>query len=259
MMLAYPLQWHRKFDFLPLLGLQIALGEEKLEVFHINTMVSIQEEKRLPREVETEFGKIKVVPALRNTVSYDMGNPDPRNRSAPVSQREILDDIMNNIGGAVRIIGTMPDVVIKSRAVVEKLPKGVEHLPAFQGAENVFYYQEAYGNFVHRIRRALGIYSLANPYSFMKAELLERGVLRSSRSPVFKKLRSTLKTQWLVTDTSGYSALGDSNILIAEQFLTQNRWWTDIGRPTPFQIPFDSSVIQGQIFQLLRRNMLIFV
>jgi hypothetical protein len=168
-----------------------------------------------------------------------------------------LSDIVDGLGGAVRIIGEIPDVAIKSRGVVEKIPKEVEDLPAFQGTEYFFYHQNAYANFIHKVRRAMGIRTLENPYRFMKADLLHYGILRSTSDPVLKKLRSTLKTEWVMTDTLGWIDLGDPNILALER--ARLRWWNDIGQPTPFQIPLNHLGIQGQVYRLLRRDCLVVV
>ena len=123
MIRPYPPEWHRRLDFLPPLGLRIALNEGKLELYSCRTAVSILEEKRLPAQTDTEFGSLKVNPVLRNVVNYEMGSPDPTMGISPVSQKEILDDITDHIGGAVRMIGEIPDVVIKTRGVVEKMPR----------------------------------------------------------------------------------------------------------------------------------------
>lgn len=255
----YPSSWHRKLDFMPPMGLQVVAGAGNLELYFCHIAVSIEDASvpRMPREAQTEFGTIRVNPAVRNNVEYEMGNPNPRDGVSPVSQREILDDIVDGLGGAVRITGEIPDVAIRSRGVVEKIPKEVEDLPAFQGAEYFFYHQNGYANFIHKVRRAMGIRTLENPYRFMKADLLRYGVLRSANDPVLKKLRSTLKTEWVLTDTLGWSDLGDPNILALER--TRLRWWNDIGQPTPFQIPLNHLGVQGQIYRLLRRDCLVVV
>jgi len=259
MIKPYPETWHRKLDFMPPMGLQVAAGAADLELYYCHTRVTIQEPSipRMPREARTEYGTIKVNPMFRNAVDYEMGNPYPRNGISPIPQKEILGDIIDGLGSAVRVIGDMPDVVIKSRGAVEKIPKAVEDLPAFQGAENVFYYQKAYANFIHKVRRALGIRSIENPYRFMKADLLRYKILTSTHDPVLKKLRSTLKTEYVLTDTSGWSELGDPNILALER--ARLRWWTDIGEPTPFRIPVNHMGVQGQIYRLLRRDCLVVV
>jgi hypothetical protein len=206
---------------------------------------------------KTEFGELKVNPILRNQVDYKMGKPNPREGYNPIPQREILNDILNHIGGAVTIIGNMPDIVIKSRSVVEKIPKEVEDLAVFQGSEYIFYHQNAYGNFPHKIRQVIRI-GVANPYDFIKHELLTNNVLKLPNDPVLKKLRSTLKTEWVITDTQGYNSIGNLGILELEKVLTKRRWWADIGKPTQFQLPLNSG-IQGQIYQLLRRNCIVVV
>jgi len=256
----YPRDWHRRLDFIPLLGLKIAIGERDFELYWCHLSVSVQA-SRVParREpVPTEYGELRVHPTIRNRIEYRMGNPDPRVEANPIPQYEILDDITNHMGDAVRIIGKIPDVVIKSRGVVERIPRRLENLEVFQGSECVYYIQKAYGNFVHRVRRALNMQRIENPYFFAKGELLRHKIIRSNNDPILKKLRSTLKTEFIVTDTHGWGYLGDSNILSLEQALTENKWWTDIGEPTQFQIPANSG-IQGQIYRLLRRGCFIVV
>ena len=98
---------------------------------------------------------------------------------------------------------------------------------------------------------------IENPYRFVKADLLRSGIIASNHDPVLKKLRSTLKTQYVVTDTSGWTDLGDPNILALEK--AKMRWWTDIGQPTPFRVPFNHTGVQGQVYRLLRRGCLVAV
>jgi len=260
MIKPYDFRWHRRLDFIPPLGLQVVVGDGDLELYYCFTSVSVKESAmpRVPREAQTAFGTLKVSPIFRNQVDYEMGRPNPRNGLNPITQREILDDIYNNIGGAVNLLGDIPDVVIKSRGVVEKIPPAVEDLAVFQGSENVFYHQNAYGNFPHKIRQAFGL-AVANPYYFTKADLMENHILTTGHEPVLKKLRSTLKTEYILTDASGYNSIGDLGILSLEQALVQRRWWTDIGKPTPFQIPIDHTGLEGQVFRLLRRDMLVAV
>ncbi len=206
---------------------------------------------------ETEFGTLKVNPMFRDKIDYEMGKENTTESTAPpISQKEILEDIFNNLGDVTRI-GNVPDVVIKSRSVVEKIPKKLEEFKMFQGSENVFYHQKSYGNFVRKLRRASGISILANPYRFMQSDLLAHGILSSPFEPVMGKIRSTLKTEYLYLDATGYNELGDTGILTAEQELVANKWWTDIGKPTAFQINYDSSGTQGQIYRLLRRKCLV--
>lgn len=262
MIKPYPSDWHRGLDFLPPLGLQVVVGDKDLELYHCATSVSVKatEMPRMKNEAKTEFGSIKVSPVFRNQIDYVMGSADPRNSPNPISQREIYSDIYNNLGGAMNFLGEMniADVIIKSRGVVERIPKEVESDKEFQGSEYMFYEQNAYGNFPHKVREALGL-MVANPYRFMKADLMEGGVISNGNDPVLKKLRSTLKTEYIVTDTGGWMSLGDKAILKAELASKARKWWADIGKPTPFSIPFNHKGVEGQVFSLLRRKVLVAV
>ena len=264
MIRPYPKSWHRRLSFVPPLGLEIALGEENLELYYCQTAVTLQEEKRPSREIPTEYGKIRVVPDLRNRVYYEMGDPNPMNGINPLPQKEILSDIMDHLGDAVSFVGSTPDVVTKNRGVVEKIPNAIEGLEPFQGSENVFYLQDGYGSFIHLARRAFPGTLLADPYRFIKSDLLYHNIIKSARDPILKKLRSILKTEFLITDARGtdmrgYSSLGDANILLLEQALTRNKWWVDIGKPVPFESRVDSSILRGQVYRLLNRGELIII
>lgn len=246
----YPLGWPRKLDFLPLLGLQTAV-DENLELYYCEAAASIQEGKRPRREVKTEYGTIVAHPESRNMIVYEKGVPDPRDGIEPIPQRELLEDITENLP-IVLLPGTeIPDVVVRERGVVEKVPKQVEDLESIQGSEYVFSRHTARGNRIGWVRRTFGIHGLANPYNLIKADLLNYDIIRSPK-PIKLKLRSTLKSRWICTDTVGWSSLGGAGVLRLEQALSRDKWWQDIGMPTPFQV----DGMQGQIYQLLKRQRL---
>lgn len=257
----YPADWNRRLDFLPVLGLQSVVGDSDLELYYCSTSVSVKDTSmpRIPRESRTKLGSFRVSPNFRNQVDYVMGRPDPHNGISPIPQREILDDILDSVGG-VNILGDreIADVVVNARGVVEKVPKEVESEPAFQGSEDVFYHQKKYGNFPHKVRQAVGI-MVANPYDFMRADLMESHIIERRNDPVLKKLRSTLKTEYLLTDATGYNTLGNDGILKFELASLKRKWWADIGRPTPFQITVDHTGLEGQLYHLVRRNAIVAV
>jgi hypothetical protein len=257
----YPLDWCRRLDFLPVLGLQAVAGDEDLELYYCSTSVSVKETSmpRIPRESKTEFEEIKVSPNLRNQIDYTMGRAEPNNGATPIPQREILGDIYNHLGGAMNILGeNIADVVINSRGVVEKMPRELEEEKEFQGSENIFYHQNKYGNFPHKVRQAVGL-MVANPYDFMPADLMEKGIIKSRNHPVLKKLRSTLKTEYLLTDATGYNTLRNDGILKFELAALRRKWWADVGQPTAFQVPLDHMGLEGQIYRLIRRNTIVAV
>ena len=232
-------------------GVIEAAVDDNLELYHCEAAASIQEGKTPPREVKTEYGTIKAHPESRNAILYEKGARDPRNGIEPVPQRELLGDITENLP-IVLLPGTeTPDVVIRERGVVEKVPKQVEDLESIQGSEYVFSRQTGRGNRTGWVRRTFGIRGLANPYDLIKSDLLFYDIIKSSK-PIRLKLRSTLKTRWVCTDTTGWSGIGGNGVLRLEQALSAYKWWQDIGVPAPFQV----DGLQGQIYQLLRRQRL---
>jgi len=86
---------------------------------------------------------------------------------------------------------------------------------------------------------------------------MEAHIIETRGDPVLKKIRSTLKTEVVTTDAGGYS-LGDEGIRKFE-LASLARKWPDIGKPTPFQIPFNHVGLDGQIFRLLRRGVIVAV
>ena len=63
----------------------------------------------------------------------------------------------------------------------------------------------------------------------------------------------------MTTDAGGYRSLGDDGILKFEIAALKKRWWADIGKPTPFQIPVNHVGLEGQVFRLLRRDVIVAV
>lgn len=252
----YPLEWPRKLDFLPMLSLQTAV-DENLELYYCEARASVQEGKEPRREVKTEYGSIKADPIRRNMIIYEKGIPDPRDGTEPVPQGELLRDFTERFPVDTLPNTEIPDVVIGERGVVERFPKALEDVEQLQPSEYVFDYQTARGNLYHRVRRALGIRGLANPYDIIKSKLLYYDIIKSPR-PIQLKIRSTLKTRWVCTDAMGWSSIGPENMLNLELTLSKDKWWTDIGVPTAFQIPVNSG-IRGQIYQLLKEKRLVVV
>ncbi|MDI6860044.1 MAG: hypothetical protein QMC85_06080, partial [Methanocellales archaeon] len=120
-----------------------------------------------------------------------------------------------------------------------------------QSSEFVFSFQTARRDIHHMIRRAFNIRGLASAYDIIKPKLLYYGIIHSPR-PIQLKLRSTLKTRWVCTDAVGWRGIGPDNMLRLEQTLSRDKWWTDIGEPTKFQI----NGIPGQIYHLLNEKRL---
>lgn len=255
----YPENWHRRLDFLPLLKLQTDLGERDLGIYHCLAQVSVPGGFRIPKSVtETEFGELEFDQEVRNSMKYQMVSIDRQtNKPAPISHKEVLDDVEKYMGLSIGLKpeDDVPDMVIKKRGIGIPIPKQLEDLEVLQTSDKLFYQQEGTGNIVPKLRR-ITLLPLENPYRWVKAELIGSGIIHALNHPVLRKLRSTLKTQWMMTDDLGWLDLGDAGILSIEDVLTNGKWWLDIGEPTPFEIPMNSG-IDGQIYHLRRRGGLV--
>ncbi|WXG46488.1 MAG: hypothetical protein WED05_07505 [Candidatus Atabeyarchaeum deiterrae] len=238
----YPDSWIRRMDFLPLLRKQCDVGEKKTELFWCGAEVSQVNTRRIS-EKRTTFGEIVKHPYDVDKYCYQMGNPEPDD-VAPVTQKEILEDILG-------VSGEVPDVVIKTRGVTEPIKGSLASLKELDGSAQIFYRQNAYSNMVHRKRQMSGIPDIVNPYRIIKGQLLSHGFTMSERELL--KIRSTLSTEWIITEKKGWSEIGASGILAAEEIMTKPRYWTDIGIPRPFSIRHNGSMEEGRMF-MLKKN-----
>lgn len=256
----YPAEWPRSLDFIPLLGLQSVIDKE-LRLYHCDAQVSVQE-GRVPRQdIPTEHGVLRVDVTTTGKIRYEFGNPESRD-GIELSPEEILIDATGKIDA--KYLGKFPDIIIKSRGVVEKIPKYLENEEPFQGAEDIFYLQRACGNWTHKMRKMTGL-MFRDFYEFIKSDIMAYLNL-SPYHDIFKqkKIRSALKTGWLYTDASGgdlrgYYSLGREGIFKLEKALTKDKWWQDIGLVHPIETRIDHAVLQGNIYRLWRRGELIIV
>ena len=241
----YPPNWPRRLDFLPPLGLQAKINAN-LELYHCDAIVSTSES--LPSDtISTEFGKIKLDSSTGNKVHYIKGNPNPRMEYEPVTQRELLEDIFSNLYIEV------PGVVIVQRGSREKLTERLRRdIAALETSEYVFRQETRSGNYTQMLRRRLNL-NLLNPYQLMKTELLDRGILRSPSDPIFRQIRSTLKTDYVIPEdeTKGWRDIGD-RIVTVDAALSHYKWWEAIGYPIRFEGNVDHSLIRGQLFHIPR-------
>lgn len=245
MIIPYDRKWPRILDFLTPLGLQTAVDAE-LELYYCEAVVSMQREKIPSEPIKTDLGVIKIDTTSRDRVVWESGSPEPMNEVAP-KQKEILNNIADNLGMEI------PDIVIKRRGAVEKIPRTLEYIEAFGGVNDIFYQQTAHGNYTHMLRNRLGL-PLSNPHRIIKGELLVHEIVKSPRDPVFRRMRSVLKTDWVKTDVSGYSALGRVNVFRLEKELCADKWWQDIGLVHPVETRVNSDLFEGNIYRLLKRT-----
>lgn len=243
----YPITWERRLDFLPPLGLQVAL-DPKLHLYYCKASVSIQKDKLPSTDVKTPLkGKITINPNNTNEIIYEQGNPNPRAELTKIPQKELLEDIRAKIDIEI------PDIVIHQRGVIEKVPDDLRKIEALDDSEYILRQERGSGNRNQKLRKTLGV-DLVNPYPYIKADLFTRKILTKWNDPVLKRIRSALKTDWIVTDVKGYLEIQKEIPLLDATSL--KHWWQDIGIPTPFKGNVDHTLINGQVFWMKKRKWL---
>lgn len=254
----YPSDWPRRIDFLTPLGLQISAKAGDLELFHCIATTTVKAGITPPsEEVPTEYGKLVKHPEYRDKLVYVKNttlDPLRKDDRALASQVDILKDIAEAY--SISYVGEFPDIIIQERGVIEKIPKAVESLPEFQGSEDLIYYQKATGNFTRKYRAALGIQRLADPFYFTRGDLWKHGIIPAGvkNHPIFKKIRSILRTFTVYTDANGWGGLGKDGITSVEKECVGRLFNLDLGLPTRIEGSVDSTSLSGQIYHLLKRD-----
>ena len=257
----YPAQYERSIDPVDKLGLQEALGAGKLETYYLRGAVSYQAAK-LPSEVREagKLGESRIIirPISRNQVEYLFGSVAPID-SVIKPQDEILRDIAGALGLERReeALG----VSIKERLILHKVSKlstELQDSEPLQGTSDLFHYQTAAGDFTGVVSRSLRLPRgfLRSPPRFIRNELIEHDIVKPTE-PVLAKIRSALRTEWIIPETKGWSSLlGIMRPLHAG--LTQPQWWQDVGVPTSVVIK-DGTItpLNAQMYQLLKRKYIV--
>jgi len=253
----YPPEWPRRLDFVTPLGLQLSCGARDLELYHIVAETSVEAGIKPPSEdIPTEYGVLKVLPQPRDKLVYVKNTTlDPTDRGSRrlVSQKEILEDIVKAYN--IKYVGDFPDIVIKDRGAVEKIPKAVEDLTELQGSDEIFCHQTSHGNFAKKYRRVLGVRILEDPYYFTRADLWTHRILPPGiHHPILKKLRSVLRTNTLWTDAAGWGGLGKDTITAIEKACIGRLVNLDLGMPARLVGAVDGASISGQVYHLLKHD-----
>lgn len=251
---AYPPNFCRTLDFIPILSLQRAL-EPDLQMGYLEAIVSIKPKEVMPihREIKTNLGgTIKQDDVNRRMTKIEYGKPSLSGLTN-LSQKEIFDDIITN----VPIREEVPEVVLRKRICREDVPKAVEELKPLEGSDEIFHLQIARANHVHKIRKMFGLWQIQNPYQIIKNDIVDREIV-PYYDPIFRRFRSVLKTEWLVTNRTGWRNLIPV-MLPLHRSLCQSRWWQDIGLPHPLTGRVDHTIIKAQIYRLFRRKELVAV
>lgn len=257
----YPAQYERSIDPVDKLGLQDALGAGKLETYYLRGAVSYQTAK-LPSEVREagKLGESRIIirPISRNQVEYEFGSIVPID-SVIKPQEEILGDIVGALG--LERTEEALGVSIKERLILHKiseLPKELQDSEPLQGTNDLYQYQTAAGDFTGVVSRSLRLPRgfLRSPPRFIRNELVEHEIVKPNE-PVLAKIRSALRTEWIIPETRGWTPLLDI-MRPLHAGLTQRQWWQDVGIPTSVVIQ-DGTItpLNAQMYQLLRRKYIV--
>lgn len=257
----YALNLARNFDLVPVLSLQSIL-EPRAEVGYLEAMVSVKPKEigisPLHRQIPTSLGGIiKQDDINRRMTKIEYGKLEPAG-FVRYSQREIFDDVIKSIP----VKEEVPEVVLRQRLVIDDVPKEVESFSPFSGSEEVYHLQIARANHIHKIQKAFGLRQLQNPFSLIKTDLCNNNIV-SANNPVFKRMKSVLKTDWLIPNGLVTNSHRNNRLyyymLPLHRALCRNRWWQDVGRPHPLTGRIDSKIIEAQVYLLDRRNALVAV
>ena len=220
---------------------------------------------RLPTEVRRTGSlgesRIRIRKPSLNEVEYEFGQLKPID-SVITTQHEILEDIVSELGLERReeVLG----VSIKERLILHKikdLPRRIQNYEPLQGCSDLFHYQTAVGDFTDVISR-----SLRWPRGFIRSiprlfrnELVEHEIVKAN-DPILGKLRSCLRTEWIIPEDRGYPFLMGI-IRPLHDDLIKPYWWQDVGIPTNVETTVNGMIapLNAQLFRLLRRPYLVAV
>ena len=107
-----------------------------------------------------------------------------------------------------------------------------------------------------KYRRALGIRILYNPFYFTRADLWGAGILPAGRPhPIFKKMRSVLRTYTLWTDAPRWGDIGRNGITAIGRAIVARSVNLDLGMPARLvgEVGERMSIL-GQIYHLLKHD-----
>jgi hypothetical protein len=242
----FPPFFPRNIDLLTPLSLQEKI-DPNLELFYCRGHVSVPlEEATGGKEVKTDLGvRIRASPIHRAKTEILFGWPRPF--GGAVSQREILEDVVANTSTR-----DVPEVILENRGVIEDLPRSIQEVDPFQGYEEVLYLQHSVGNRYRSLRHMLQL-PLSNPYRIAREALILHGVVKPW-DPVFKRMKSVLKTDWIGVGLDkelrkGWMEL-EAQHLPLQRAIVRERWWQDTAIPHPISSIIDSRTVKAQVYIL---------
>lgn len=249
------LQCPRGIDFLPPVTYKEPLIPD-VEVYYFRGHIS-EKAEGLPEygeEVDTEFTTIRTDTTARRRATVESGAKDPFDRSNAtfdtVTFRELVEDILAN--------AQVPDIATTEIGVLYPAPDGLGKFPEVDGVEYVAHSQVAKGNRAEKFRQMASI-NVANPYEIIKGIAESNGLLEGDDGTFAKRVRATLATDHILTDTDAtHIELEDADALLETlRALSYGNFWEDIGIPEELNLDGNGDEQRGRIYRLKTNEALV--
>jgi hypothetical protein len=250
----FPIEWARNVDLLTPLSLQTPLNG-KQEVFYLKGRASEQISRLdvLGKEpVEKEGVKIYPYDTTSRSYPIEFGTPNPEASEDRRSIKEIW-DILDGFA--------IPDCVVQERACIHQPPKKVPDTieDVLQGVDELYQLEQSFG-----ARRRLAGLPCATPTRLLKAELVERGIVKPNH-PAFKRTRGVLVTAFVLPATKvgkvinlkGWGSFrSNENCHALQKVLRAPKFWQDTALPVRI-IADRNGKLKGVVWRLETRDKLL--
>lgn len=247
----YPPDWVRLLDLVTPLNLQKDL-DPSLELNYYKAWVSVPMPQLTGqmRSVHTSLGiSIEQDHISRRRTKISFGTLTQIGQR--LTQKEVWANVLENT-----IIEEVPTVIGKERGILESIPSKLQSTPIFDGCEEIYRMEISYAHLTNTIKRRLGI-PIANPCAMIRNDLTVHGYVKYN-DPIFRRMRSIWTTEWMIaTPVKGWSDLGIQGVADASYALSKGKFHQDVGVPQQIEGTVDHSVIEWQLYRLLKRGQLI--
>ncbi len=227
-------------DLLPVLSLQAQL-DAKQELYGLTAHVSEGRSKIEDKKHVSDLNfEVKTIPGTSTRTVVEWGSTEPKDETR-VTQYELWEEIRAQLG--------VPEAVIQTRGSINDIPPKLADRSIFEGADEIYSSDIAYGNRAPALRRRLRLH-VANPYEMIKYDLLTRNIISSAQHPALRRIRSILSTDCLKPNNDK----GQDHLFLIGQPLQRglrgNKFWKDTAIPQRKYLEFNSHQIELILYRL---------
>jgi hypothetical protein len=248
----YPQDWPRLVDLITPLNIQQIIDPQaELNYYKGEVSVSMRQlTGELKPKVKTKLGvSIQQDHISRKKTIIEFGTLN--DTQVKVTQKELWTNILENT-----LVDEVPAIIGKQRGIIKPLDLELESLSILDGCEQVYRMEVAYGHFTEVIRRRTML-PISNPCRIIRNDLALNGYLKYN-DPIFKRMRSVWRTQWMVgTPRKGWSDLGVQGVSDISTKLVKDKFYQDVGIPQEIKGTFDGTLVEEQVYRLLKRGEMI--